>query len=73
MKQLLDRLAKLERAADEPGEPETVIYLPDNGRGPPGPGSYRLGPGLLVIYGAGDSSQEVTGPSGSARPRDPRG
>lgn len=49
---LAGRLKKLEQALQPPPpdeEPETVIYIPDNGRGPVGQ-SFDSGKGMVRIY-----------------------
>jgi len=33
--------------------PVVHAYIPDNGRGAPGPGTYRCGPAALTVYPPG--------------------
>lgn len=58
MRSLESRLSKVEEqirpAAEEAGEPEVIIWIPDNGRGRPEHlGSHRIGKTEVVIYEPG--------------------
>ncbi len=69
MRAALRRLERLEAAARlQCTEPETVIFIPHNGRDDRAPGYYRQGPATVVLYEPGGDYDPNSAKPGPASP-----